>query len=176
MRMLTMWSCLLPHLAGWFLVLLRLDVFMTCWSWSKSQFVVGLYHLCAFVVPLEKRDKPSLTYISLKNSLRFAFPLEIWCLSQNERLLTVSKRKVACNVFKSRRLRCETLAPLICFCFYIAFLYFAINVLHLLPKSSTTVKRRWNGSSATLIPAFEGKKKRINILNSFKPLKCCWSV
>ena len=114
-RMLTMWSCFLPHLAGWFLVLLRLDVSMTCWSWSKSQFVVGLYHLCAFVVPrpfpsLEKRDKPSLTYISLKNSLRFAFPLEIWCLSQNERLLIVSKRKVACNFFKSRRLRCETLA------------------------------------------------------------------
>ena len=26
----------------------------------------------------------------------------------------------------------------------------------LLPKSSTTVKRRWNGSTATFIPAFEG--------------------
>ena len=78
------------------------------------------------------------------------------------------------QLIKSRRLRCETLAPLICFCFYIEFLYFAIDLLHLLPKSSTTVKRRWNGSSATLIPAFEGNEKRINILNLFrKPLKCC---
>ena len=32
MRMLTMWSCFLPHLAGWLLVWLRLDVSMTCWS------------------------------------------------------------------------------------------------------------------------------------------------
>ena len=138
-RMLIMWSCFLPHLAGWFLVLLRLDVSMTCWSWSMSHFVVGLYHLCAFVVPrpfpsLEKRDKPSLTYISLKNSLRFAFPLEIWCLSQNERLLIVSKRKVACNFFKSRRLRTLWNTSNVCFCFYIAFLCFAVNLLHLLRK------------------------------------------
>ena len=41
----------------------------------------------------------------------------------------------------------------------------------LLRKSSTTVKRRWNGSTATLIPAFEGNKNRINILNSFTPPK-----
>ena len=40
----------------------------------------------------------------------------------------------------------------------------------LLRKSSTTVKRRWNGSTATLILAFEGNKNRINILNSFTPL------
>ena len=58
------------------------------------------------------------------------------------------------------------------FCFHIAFLYFVIDLLHFLPKSSTTVKRRWNGSTATLIPAFEGNNKRINILISFKPLKC----
>ena len=94
MRMLIMWSCFLPHLAGIFLVLLRLDVSMTCWSWLTSQFVAGLYQLCPFVVPrpflsVEKRDKPSLTYISLKNSLHFAFPLEIWCLSRNERLCSI---------------------------------------------------------------------------------------
>ena len=71
------------------------------------------------------------------------------------------------QIIKSRRLRCETLARLICFCFFIAFLYFALKLLHLLPKSSTTVKRGWNGSSATLIPAFEGNNKRINILNFF---------
>jgi len=93
-RVLTMWSCLVPHLAGWFLVLLRLDVPLTCWSRSMSHFVAGLYQLCPFVVPrpfssVEKREKPSLTYISLKNSLPFAFPLEIWCLSWNERLFSI---------------------------------------------------------------------------------------
>ena len=65
----------------WFLVWLRLDVSMTCWSRSRSQFVVRLYQLCTSVLPrrfpsVEKRDKPSLTYISPKNSLPFAFPLE----------------------------------------------------------------------------------------------------
>ena len=89
MYMLPFVCCFLPHLAGWFLVWLRLDVSMTCWSWSMSQFVVGLYQLCPFVVhrlfpSVEKRDKPSLTYISLKNSLP-SFPLQIWCLSRNER-------------------------------------------------------------------------------------------
>ena len=34
----------------------------------------------------------------------------------------------------------------------------------LLPKSSTTVKRRWDGSSATLNPAFEGNQRTINVL------------
>ena len=79
-----------------------------------SQFVVGLYQLCTSVLPrrfpsVEKRDKPSLTYISLKNSLHFAFPLEMWCLSRRNTNI-LSKRKVACNFFKGRRLRCETLA------------------------------------------------------------------
>ena len=41
--------------------------------------MVGLYQLCTSVRPrrfpsVEKRDKPSLTYISLKNSLHLRFP------------------------------------------------------------------------------------------------------
>ena len=48
---------------------------------SKSQLAVGLHQPCPFVVPrpfssVEKREKPSLTYISLRNSLPFAFPLQ----------------------------------------------------------------------------------------------------
>ena len=43
--------------------------------------MAGFDQICPFVVPrpfpsVEKRDKPSLTYISLKNSIPFAFPLE----------------------------------------------------------------------------------------------------
>ena len=127
MRMLIMWSCFLPHLSGIFLVLLRLDVSMTCWSWLTSQLVVGLYQLCPFVVPrpfpsVEKRDKPSLTYISLKNSLHFAFPSKYdVCLGTNAYVL--SKLNVAWNFFKSHRLSCETLAP---FGFVFILLFFTL--------------------------------------------------
>ena len=109
MRMLTMWSCFLPHLAGWFLVWLRLDVSMTCWSRSRSQFVIGLHQLCSFVVPrlfptLEKRDKPPLTHINLKNSLRFRLVLRFpskydVCLRTNAYIL--SKCQVAYNSLKA---------------------------------------------------------------------------
>ena len=69
----------------------------------------GLHQLCPFVPrpfpSVEKRKKPSLTYICLKNSLPFAFPLEI-CLGTNANIL--SKRKVACNFFKRRRFCCSS--------------------------------------------------------------------
>ena len=134
MRMLIMWSCFLPHLAAGLLVLLRLDVSMTCWSWLTSQFVVGLYQLCPFVVPrpfpsAEKRDKPSLTYISLKNSLHFAFPLEIWCLSRNERLCPIQSQG-RLKLFLKPSFKLWNTST-VWFCFYIAFLYFVVNLLHL---------------------------------------------
>ena len=94
-------------------------------------------------------------------------------MSVSQQRLYSIKMQGRLQIIKSRRLRCETLARLICFCFFIAFLYFALNLLHLLPKSSTTVKHGWNGSSATLIPAFEGNNKRINILNFFRKLLKC---
>ena len=85
----------MPHLAGW--------------PWL---FVaVGFYQPHLIVVPcpfpsVEKRDKSSLTFISLKNSLPFAFPLEKVCLS---RALIFYQND--CNFVKSRRLRCVKLAP-----------------------------------------------------------------
>ena len=71
--------------------------------------MVGLNQLCISVLPslfpsLEKRDKPSLTYISLKNSLRFrlvlCFPSKYdVCLRTNAYIL--SKCQVACNSLKA---------------------------------------------------------------------------
>ena len=101
---------------------------------DESRFVIGLHQTCPFVVPrlfpsVEKRDKPSLTYISLKKTAYLRFPSKYdVCLGTNANIL--SKRKVACNFFKSRRLRCETLAPFT-FVFYIALFYFSIKLPHL---------------------------------------------
>ena len=56
-----------------------------------------------------KERKPSLIYICLKKTaylLHFPSKYDV-CLGANANIL--SKRKVACNFFKRRRLRCETL-------------------------------------------------------------------
>ena len=92
---LTMWSCFLPHLAGW--------------PWL---FVaVALCQPYLFVVPrpfpsAEKKDKPSLTYISLITAYLLRFPSQ---KSVSERALIFYQND--CNFVESRRLRCETLAP-----------------------------------------------------------------
>ena len=58
---------LFPAASRWMISCwLRLDVSMTCWSRSRSQFVVGLSQLSTSVLPhrfpsVEKRDKPSFT-------------------------------------------------------------------------------------------------------------------
>ena len=45
-------------------------------GWFVSTISVHLLFLVHFRLPVEKREKSSLTYISLKNSLPFGFPLE----------------------------------------------------------------------------------------------------
>ena len=67
--------------------------------------MVGLCQSCPYVVPrpfpsVEKRDKLSLTYISVKKTaylLRFPSKYDV-CLGTNANIL--SKRKVACNFLK----------------------------------------------------------------------------
>ena len=75
--------------------------------------MVGLYQPCLFVVPrpfpsVEKEDKRLLTHIErTAYLLRFPSKYDV-CLGTSANIL--SKPKVACNFFKGRRLRCETLA------------------------------------------------------------------
>ena len=64
--------------------------------------MVSLHQLCPFVVPrpfpsVEKRERPSLTSISLKNSLPFAFGEQGWRSDESIRLLPMWPG------FKSRR-------------------------------------------------------------------------
>ena len=82
---------------------------------DESRFVIGLHQRCPFVVPrlfpsVEKRDKPSLTYISLKKQPTFVSPPNMMSVSERTLIFYPNARSLA-TFFKSRRLPCETLAP-----------------------------------------------------------------
>ena len=106
--------------------------------------MVGLCQPCPFVVPRpipteEKKDKPSLTSIERRaDLLRFPSKYDV-CLGTNANIL--SKRKVACNFFKSSRLRCETLATFaFVFILYFSLCYKLNSFVNVFPGKKAVVK------------------------------------
>ena len=67
---------------------------------DESRFVIGLHQTCPFVVPrlfpsVEKRDKPSLTYISLKKQPTFVSPPNMMSVSERTLIFYPNARSLA---------------------------------------------------------------------------------
>ena len=67
---------------------------------DESRFVIGLHQTCPFVVPrlfpsVEKRDKPSLTYISLKKQPTFVSPPNMTSVSERTLIFYPNARSLA---------------------------------------------------------------------------------